>query len=156
VAGDPRVTTGIAVGEIMATRRGYSSVFKQRPSARASLSAPALVGRPLGGRQSRDHAVSTWVFGDHRVVRGWRETGAGLDRGDAWRDGGGAVCGWQQSLGIATVGSKFGSGAIPAGLPSLIWPAFDWSMVRDLIGPATAIAVLGRSNPYYQRWWRMV
>jgi len=54
-----------------------------------------------------------------------------------------AACGWQQSLGIATVGSKFGSGAIPAGLPSLIWPAFDWSMVRDLIGPATAIAVLG-------------
>jgi len=53
------------------------------------------------------------------------------------------VCGWQNSLGISTIGSKFGSGAIPAGLPGFTWPAFEWSMVRDLIGPATAIAVLG-------------
>lgn len=54
-----------------------------------------------------------------------------------------AACGWQESLGIATIGSKFGSGAIPAGLPAFSWPAFDWKMMRDLIGPATAIALLG-------------
>jgi len=54
-----------------------------------------------------------------------------------------AAFGWQESLGIATIGSKFGSGAIPAGLPALCWPHFDWMMVRDLIGPATAIALLG-------------
>ncbi len=54
-----------------------------------------------------------------------------------------AAFGWQESLGIATIGSKFGSGAIPAGLPALYWPHFDWMMVRDLIGPATAIALLG-------------
>lgn len=54
-----------------------------------------------------------------------------------------AVCGWQENLGISTIGSKFGPGAIPAGLPPLVWPAFDWAMTRDLIGPATAIALLG-------------
>ena len=54
-----------------------------------------------------------------------------------------AVCGWQENLGISTIGSKFGPGAIPAGLPPLVWPGFDWAMMRDLIGPATAIALLG-------------
>jgi SulP family sulfate permease len=54
-----------------------------------------------------------------------------------------AVFGWQQSLGISTIGSKFGAGAIPSSLPGISWPHFDWSMMRDLIGPATAIALLG-------------
>jgi SulP family sulfate permease len=54
-----------------------------------------------------------------------------------------AAFGWQDKLGIATIGSKFGPAAIPAGLPGIAWPHFDWAMVRDLIGPATAIAVLG-------------
>lgn len=54
-----------------------------------------------------------------------------------------AAFGWQESLGISTIGSKFGSAAIPASLPAISLPHFDWSMVRDLIGPATAIALLG-------------
>ena len=54
-----------------------------------------------------------------------------------------AAFGWQESMGISTIGSKFGSAAIPAGLPAVTWPHFDWSMMRDLIGPATAIALLG-------------
>ncbi len=54
-----------------------------------------------------------------------------------------AAFGWQENLGIATIGSKFGQGAIPAGLPAISWPHFDWSSFRDLIGPATAIALLG-------------
>lgn len=51
--------------------------------------------------------------------------------------------GWHESMGIATIGSKFGHAAIPAGLPAFTWPDVDLSMIRDLIGPATAIAVLG-------------
>lgn len=54
-----------------------------------------------------------------------------------------AVFGWQENLGIATIGSQFGSAAIPARLPQVSWPEFDWMMMRDLIGPATAIAILG-------------
>lgn len=54
-----------------------------------------------------------------------------------------AAFGWQESLGISTIGSKFGDGAIPARLPAAAWPGFDWAMVRDLVGPATAIALLG-------------
>ena len=57
-----------------------------------------------------------------------------------------SVAGWDQSLGIATIGSKFGDAAIPAGLPPISWPHFEWSMVRDLLGPATAIALLGASE----------
>jgi SulP family sulfate permease len=54
-----------------------------------------------------------------------------------------AAFGWQDGMDIATIGSKFGPGAIPAQLPSVSWPHFDWNVVRDLIGPATAIALLG-------------
>lgn len=54
-----------------------------------------------------------------------------------------AAFGWQENLGIATIGSQFGSAAIPAKLPPVFWPEFDWTMMRDLIGPATAIAILG-------------
>jgi SulP family sulfate permease len=54
-----------------------------------------------------------------------------------------AAFGWGGGDGIATIGSKFGAGAIPAGLPALSWPHFEWGMMRDLLGPATAIALLG-------------
>jgi sulfate permease, SulP family len=54
-----------------------------------------------------------------------------------------AATGWQETLGISTIGSKFGQAAIPAGLPAWVWPDIHWAMVRDLIGPATAIALLG-------------
>jgi len=51
--------------------------------------------------------------------------------------------GWEQGAGIATIGSKFGADAIPNGLPALQWPAISPGLIRDLIGPATAIALLG-------------
>jgi SulP family sulfate permease len=48
-----------------------------------------------------------------------------------------------QEAGIATVGSKFGPDAIPSGLPPLQIPRIDFELIRSLIGPATAIALLG-------------
>jgi len=54
-----------------------------------------------------------------------------------------AFLGWGTTHGIATIGSKFGSNAIPSGIPMPHFPHFDWHIVRDLIGPATAIALLG-------------
>ena len=54
-----------------------------------------------------------------------------------------AAMGWGDAHGVATIGSKFGAGAIPSGLPMPSLPAVDWEMIRNLIGPATAIAVLG-------------
>lgn len=48
-----------------------------------------------------------------------------------------------QEAGIATVGSKFGPDAIPSGLPPLQIPHIDFALIRSLIGPATAIALLG-------------
>lgn len=54
-----------------------------------------------------------------------------------------ALAGWGASHEVATIGSKFGPQAIPSGLPMPAWPDFDWALIRTLIGPATAIALLG-------------
>ncbi len=53
-----------------------------------------------------------------------------------------ALTGWDHSFGVATVGSKFGANAIPSGFPVPQLPEFNWGMLRNLIGPATAIALL--------------
>lgn len=52
------------------------------------------------------------------------------------------LLGWQEA-GVATVGSQFGPDAIPSRLPVLTFPEINLPLIRDLIGPATAIAVLG-------------
>jgi sulfate permease, SulP family len=46
-------------------------------------------------------------------------------------------------FGIATLASKFGAQAIPQGFPPFRWPAINWTQIRDLLQPATAIALLG-------------
>lgn len=51
--------------------------------------------------------------------------------------------GWEKSAGVATIGSQFGPEAIPHGLPPFVWPEITLSRIRDLIGPATTIALLG-------------
>ena len=54
-----------------------------------------------------------------------------------------AFLGWGSMYGVATIGSKFGAHAIPSGIPTPHVPQFDWHILRNLIGPATAIALLG-------------
>ena len=54
-----------------------------------------------------------------------------------------AVFGLGESWGIATVGSKYGAAAIPSGLPPFLFPEISLALIRDLLGPATAIALLG-------------
>lgn len=54
-----------------------------------------------------------------------------------------AVTGWGDAHGVATIGSKFGPDAIPSGLPFPHFPAIDLATIGKLIGPATAIALLG-------------
>jgi SulP family sulfate permease len=53
-----------------------------------------------------------------------------------------AVFGWEASGEVATVGSKFGPDAIPHGLPPFHWPEITVDRLRDLIAPATTIAIL--------------
>ncbi|MFT3783517.1 MAG: SulP family inorganic anion transporter [Nibricoccus sp.] len=50
---------------------------------------------------------------------------------------------WDQIYHVATVGSKFGPHAIPNQLPPFTLPAFSLARMRDLIAPATTIALLG-------------
>ncbi|MFT3867976.1 MAG: SulP family inorganic anion transporter [Nibricoccus sp.] len=50
---------------------------------------------------------------------------------------------WESIYHVATVGSKFGPAAIPQHLPPLTLPTFSIARMRDLIAPATTIALLG-------------
>jgi SulP family sulfate permease len=54
-----------------------------------------------------------------------------------------AWLGWEKAAGVATIGSQFGPDAIPHGLPPFVWPEISLNRIRDLIGPATTIAMLG-------------
>lgn len=54
-----------------------------------------------------------------------------------------AALGWTDSHGVATIGGKFGPDAIPSGFPVPKLPSVEWGMLRELIGPAMAIALLG-------------
>jgi SulP family sulfate permease len=51
--------------------------------------------------------------------------------------------GWDKTLGVATIGSQFGPAAIPHGLPPFVWPTITLDRIRDLLAPATTIALLG-------------
>jgi sulfate permease, SulP family len=48
---------------------------------------------------------------------------------------------WALKLPVETIGTRFGG--IPAGLPTLNIPAFHFSHLRPLIGPAITVAMLG-------------
>jgi SulP family sulfate permease len=54
-----------------------------------------------------------------------------------------AIFGLEQKLGIATIGSKFGTSAIPLGFPPFQWPEISLERIRFLIEPAITIALLG-------------
>jgi len=54
-----------------------------------------------------------------------------------------ALLAWDKTLGVVTVGSQFGPAAIPHGLPPFVWPQISLERIRELIGPATTIALLG-------------
>lgn len=52
------------------------------------------------------------------------------------------VLGWGGN-GVRTVASTFGVDSLPRGLPMPRLPEFNWTLIRELIGPATTIAILG-------------
>lgn len=51
--------------------------------------------------------------------------------------------GWSGAGGVETIATQFGPGALPTGLPMPRLPEFDGALIREMIGPATAIAILG-------------
>lgn len=51
--------------------------------------------------------------------------------------------GWERTLGVVTIGSRFGPEAIPHALPALTLPAITLDRIRDLLNPAFTIAMLG-------------
>src|ERR1700722_6674887 len=48
---------------------------------------------------------------------------------------------WVLKVPVETIGTRFGG--IPSGLPTLVIPAFHFSHLRPLIGPAITVAMLG-------------
>ncbi|WFB35109.1 SulP family inorganic anion transporter [Kiritimatiellota bacterium B12222] len=53
------------------------------------------------------------------------------------------ISGWGNTQDVATIASKFGADALAVSFPSPHLPHIEWAMVHDLLGPATAIALLG-------------
>jgi SulP family sulfate permease len=53
-----------------------------------------------------------------------------------------AILGWE-ARGVMTIAGRFGEGALAIGWPKMALPEFDPALLRELIGPATAIALLG-------------
>jgi SulP family sulfate permease len=54
-----------------------------------------------------------------------------------------SLLGFEKLFSISTVGSSFGPDAIPRGFPPITWPAISFQRFRDLLAPATTIAMLG-------------
>jgi len=54
-----------------------------------------------------------------------------------------ALLGWQESAGVATIGSLFGPDALPRELPPLTFPEISLARIGELMGPAITIALLG-------------
>lgn len=52
------------------------------------------------------------------------------------------ITGWSESSGVETIATKFGSDALTLGSVSFGLPVLDMSLIRELIGPATAVAIL--------------
>lgn len=50
---------------------------------------------------------------------------------------------WDEAYAVTTIGSRFGANAIPNHLPPLTFPSLSLDTIRDLIAPATTIALLG-------------
>lgn len=137
-------TTGIAVA-IIATQTGdFLGISATEAAPREFIERLHWLGRHIADLNTATLALSAACLA---VIYLWPRLGFKRVPGSIVAMLGATVVvstfGWHESLGIATIGSKFGHTAIPAGLPAFTWPDVDLSMIRDLIGPATAIAVLG-------------
>ncbi len=137
-------TTGIAVA-IIATQTGdFLGISATEAAPREFVERLHWLGRHIADLNTATLALSAACLA---VIHFWPRLGFKRVPGSIVAMLGATVVvsafGWHESLGIATIGSKFGHAAIPAGLPAFTWPHVDLSMIRDLIGPATAIAVLG-------------
>jgi SulP family sulfate permease len=137
-------TTGIAVAIIGTQTGDFLGIHTDEAAPREFLERLHWLGRHFGDV----HVPSVLLaVGCLLVIMFWPRLGFRKVPGSIIAMLGATVLvaafGLQENLGISTIGSKFGSGAIPGGLPAVSWPKFEWAMMRDLIGPATAIALLG-------------
>jgi len=137
-------TTGIAVAIMASQTSDFLGIHTSEPAPRDFLERLHWLGKHLADSNGPTLALASVCLA---IMVLWPRLGLKRVPGSIVAMLGATVvvgvCGWQDSLGISTIGSQFGRGAIPAGLPGFAWPAFEWSVARDLMGPATAIAVLG-------------
>ncbi len=137
-------TTGIAVS-IMATQAADFLGFQATtPSPREFIEKVLWIGENIHSSNPYTIAIGVTCF---LLIRFWPKLKLKRIPGSivAMLIATVVVAGFglHDQLGIATIGSKFGPQAIPSGLPPFHLPTIDMEMVRDLIGPATAIALLG-------------
>ncbi|CAN5567640.1 sulfate permease [soil metagenome] len=137
-------TTGIAVS-IMGTQMGdFFGIHADSAAPREFLERLKWLAENLGQSNLPSLLLAAGCI---LIIWGWPKLGLKRIPGSIVAMLGATVVvayfGWHDSFGIATIGSKFGPDAIPSGLPAFRLPSFSLHEIRDLIGPATAIALLG-------------
>ncbi len=137
-------TTGIAVSIMSTQAADFLGIRSGEAIPREFLERIEWLGRHL--LQSNPASVLLAV-GAVIVIAWWPRLGFRRIPGSIVAMVGATVAvvllGWQSGLGVETVGSKFGSQAIPQGLPPFHLPGIDWKTLSELVAPATAIALLG-------------
>ena len=137
-------TTGIAVS-IMATQAAdFLGIHAETPPPREFLHKLQWIWENL----SHSHRASLGLaLGCVLLISFWPRLGIKRVPGSivAMLAAAAAVAlfGLEQKLGLETIGSKFGPGAIPLGLPPFQLPDFSLERIRFLIAPAMTIALLG-------------
>lgn len=137
-------TTGIAVSIIATQTAGFFGIHANEPPPREFLDRLFWLAGHMNGLSWPTLFLS---IGCLLVIMLWPRLGLKRVPGSMVAMFGATVLvaafGWHEGYGISTIGSEFGNQAIPARLPMFSWPDFDWSLIRSLLGPATAIALLG-------------
>src|SRR6478672_5580101 len=113
------------------------------------------LGKPLAV-PSRIAGTGSCLCLVHRLLAETRhQTCSRVDCSHAVAAGAVALFGPQQKLGLETIGSKFGPGAIPLGLPPFQMPDISLERIRSLMNQRRQSRCLEPSSPCFPRWWRM-
>lgn len=137
-------TTGIAVAILITQAPDFFGMRPESPAPREFLERIPWLVENLAGWNPHAFGLAAVCF---LVIWLWPRTGLHRVPGSIVAMLGATlfvvVTGWGASHEVATIGSRFGSAAIPSSLPAPVFPEISMTLLRSLIGPATAIALLG-------------
>lgn len=137
-------TTGIAVAIMVSQLPDFLGVSGAKPVPREFLEKIPWLAAHLGATDLRSFGLAMACVA---VILLWPRLKLRFIPGSIVAMVGATVfvaaSGWDGEGMVATIGSRFGAGAIPSSLPVPQFPEWNFDLIRSLLGPATAIALLG-------------